>query len=207
MSTKKRPTVVVNGIEYDGGQEGYRVILSDGADIFGEDGEHVAETIAETDEEVSDAILRCKLALQGWDAIEGADLEWLWGNRPERIGKSSYHLSQAILEDVRAPLPPTETVTSGDSDDECIENYTPSTDAEGGKEIDHLDGSDVSAYGEKSTRIREDTDESIRIGQDDCHHLPEYKFDGECLRCDLERQGEQDRAVKRELTADSGGQS
>lgn len=158
-----RPTVVINGISYDGGQEGYRVILCDGADVFGEDGEHVAETIAESGNEIEDAVRMCKLHLQGWEAIENADLEWLWENRPDRIGKSAFHFAGAILEDVEQPSPPSDTVASIDSESEWVVDYPPSTTDEGVNSVSHSDSSD--------------------IPEDDCGHLPEYRQDGECLRC------------------------
>lgn len=42
-----------------------------------------------------------------------------------------------------------------------------------------------------------------REEESDCGHLEEYKENGECIRCDLERHASQDQNIKNELTKDS----
>lgn len=43
------------------------------------------------------------------------------------------------------------------------------------------------------------------VGDDYCHHLPEYRVDGECLRCSQAWNTAEERAVERELVRDSWG--
>lgn len=63
--TDDNPTIVVNPVEVNGGQESYRVILCSGVDIFGTLGDHVAEAVAESKADIEEVVAQCEVELRG----------------------------------------------------------------------------------------------------------------------------------------------
>lgn len=162
------PTVFVNPVSFGDGEDGFRVVLCQSADLFGADGEHVAETIAESRAEIPEAIRDLELELLGWDDVDGGDLDWLWSNRPNRISRSAQHFAGAVLEDVEA--------------DEVVNEFTTSDDG--------IDVSDAETDKSGSQGVK------IVSHSDDCGHLDEYQVAGECLRCDQSFNTDEERRTK-----------
>lgn len=171
MSDDRRPTVVLHSISFDGGRSGYRVILCDDADIFGDQSDRVVETIVDDRDDLGDALLDLERRVNGWDRVETGDLGYLWRNRPDRISKGSRLFAGAIREDL-----------DESSEKSHIDDAEPWVSADETAVYDH----DMS---EKSD------------SRDECGHLPEYRINGECLRCDQSFNTDEERDVERELVS------